>query len=264
MTSTSEKKSSSPVTIAREGAVAIVTMNRPEKRNALDLAMRGAIAEAFRALSTDPEVRVILITGGDDVFAAGADLSILVDQSPQSLAELDLPSFWAPVANCEKPVVAAVNGYCLGAGCELMMMCDLVVVDDTAQIGQPECSVGIMPGAGGTQRLIRALGKPMASLMTMCGELISAERAYQLGLAGDISAANGALPQALKRAQKIAKMPPKAIQAIKRSLKLGADLPLNEALAFENREFLLLFDTQDQTEGMQAFLEKRKPVFTGK
>lgn len=253
-----------PVIIERDGAIGLVIMNRPEKRNALDITLRSALASAFRELSADPDILVIVVTGGDEVFAAGADLSMLVDKGPQAVAELDLLQYWKPIASCEKPVIAAVNGYCLGAGSELMMMCDIIVADETARIGQPESSVGIMPGAGGSQRLVRAVGKPVASLLLMCGELLTGERAYQLGLTSDFTAANKALVQARKLATRITRMPPKAIRAIKRTLAQGADLPLQEALALENREFLLLFDTADKTEGMRAFLEKRKPRFTGK
>jgi enoyl-CoA hydratase/carnithine racemase len=156
-----------------------------------------------------------------------------------------------------------VSGFALGAGCELALMCDIIVADPSARFGQPEIGVGIMPGAGGTQRLVRTVGKQVASLMLLTGEPLTGERAFQLGLAATLAENGPALATALQLAAKIARMPVKAVAAIRRSLRLGADLPLEAALALENREFLLLFDTADKSEGMRAFLEKRRPQFNG-
>lgn len=252
-----------PAQVERDRGIGIVRMNRAERLNALNLEMRQAIASAFTELAEDPEILVIVVTGGDEVFAAGADLKLLVDKDSHEVAELNLAGYWHPVASCQKPVIAAVNGYCLGAGAELMQMCDVVVADTSARIGQPEAKVGIMPGAGGTQRLVRSVGKPVASLMLMCGEALTGERAYQLGLVSELTEEGQALNRALGLAHKITRMPPKAILAIKRALKQGSNLPLPEALQLEQGEFLQLFDTADQAEGMTAFLEKRKPEFTG-
>ena len=260
----SEAANEAPVLVQREDAVGVIVLNRTEKRNALDLTMRAAIAAAVTELDRDAAVRAIVIAGGAEVFAAGADLNLLVDKGAQDVAEIDLGQYWAPLMKCSKPVIAAVSGFALGAGCELVMMCDFIVADSTARLGQPELNVGIMPGAGGTQRLIRTVGKPMASLMLMCGEILTGERAYQLGLVADLAEDGKVLERARQLAKRAANMPPKAIRATKRVLAQGADLPLDAALALENREFLLLFDTQDKTEGMRAFLDKRKPVFTGK
>ncbi|WBY03061.1 enoyl-CoA hydratase-related protein [Ramlibacter tataouinensis] len=260
----SETVPTAPVLVSREGAVGVLTLNRPDKRNALDLTMRGAIAEAVRGLEADPEVKAIVITGSDTVFAAGADLNLLVDKGAQQVAEIDLGQYWAPVAGARKPVIAAVSGFALGAGCELALMCDFIVADPTARLGQPELAVGIMPGAGGTQRLVRSVGKQVASLMLMTGEPLTGERAFQLGLVAELAPEGQALARALELARKAARMPPKALDATKRVLRQGADLPLDAALALENREFLLLFDTEDKTEGMRAFLDKRKPAFTGR
>jgi enoyl-CoA hydratase/carnithine racemase len=254
---------SQPVVIERDGAVAILRLNRPEKRNALDLSMRSAIAAAIAELAGDSHVAAIVITGGGSVFAAGADLNLLVDKGAQQVADLDLGQYWAPLMKCPKPVIAAVSGFALGAGCELAMMCDILVADSTARFGQPEVRLGIMPGAGGSQRLLRAVGKPVANLMLLTGELLGAERAAQLGLVSELTAAGCALTRALQLAQAISAMPPKALRAIKRVVAQGADMPLEAALALENREFLLLFDTQDKTEGMRAFLDKRPACYTG-
>ena len=257
-----EQKGAS-VRLEIEGPVAIVWLDRVAQLNALDLAMRRGLSEAFIKLNEDPAVRAIIVTGGAEVFAAGADIRLLADKGPASVRALGFADLWRPIAESPKPVIAAVCGYALGAGCELALMCDIIVADATAQFGQPECKVGVMPGAGGSQRLIRALGKPAASLMLMTGSMLSAERAYALGLVSELAAAGDCLETARKIAARIASMPPLAIAAIKQTLAHGADLPLPAALALENREFLLLFDTQDQKEGMAAFLEKRKPAFKG-
>lgn len=251
------------VRVQHDGAVALLTLNRPDKRNALDLAMRAAIADAFRAQDADAAVQAIVITGGEGIFAAGADLNLLVDKGAQAVADLDLGQYWAPVAGCRKPVIAAVSGFALGAGCELALMADFIVADSTARLGQPELAVGIMPGAGGTQRLVRAVGRQVASLMLLTGEPVTGERAFQLGLVADLVEPAQLLPRAMELARKAARMPPKAVQATRRVLRQGADLPLDAALALEHREFLLLFDTADKTEGMRAFLDKRKPMFKG-
>jgi enoyl-CoA hydratase/carnithine racemase len=260
---TENNSSAPPVQVERDQGIGIVRMDRAERLNALNLEMRQAIAAAFGELSADPDILVIVVTGGDEVFAAGADLKLLVDKGSQEVAELNLAGYWHAVASCEKPVIAAINGYCLGAGSELMQMCDIVVADTSARIGQPEAKVGIMPGAGGTQRLVRSVGKPVASLMLMCGEALTGERAYQLGLVSELAEERQALNRALELAHKVTRMPPRAMLAIKRALRQGSDLPLPEALQLEQDEFLQLFDTADQTEGMTAFLEKRKPKFTG-
>ena len=255
---------SAPVLTQRDGAVATVILNRPDKRNALDLVMRAAIADAIVTLEREVDIRAIVITGSPSVFAAGADLNLLVDKGAQDVAGIDLGQYWAPLVTCSRPVIAAVSGFALGAGCELAMMCDFIVADASARFGQPELTVGIMPGAGGTQRLVRAVGKQVAGLMLLAGELLTGERAYQLGLVADLAPAGASLARAQELAKKVSRMPPKAVAATRRVLRQGADLPLDAALALENREFLLLFDTADKTEGMRAFLDKRKPEFKGK
>lgn len=259
-----ETVSEAPVLVRHEGAVGVVTLNRPDKRNALDLTMRAAIADAVRGLDALQSIRAIVITGSDTVFAAGADLNLLVDKGAQEVAAIDLGQYWAPVAHCRKPVIAAVSGFALGAGCELALMCDFIVADASARFGQPELAVGIMPGAGGTQRLVRTVGRQVAAQMLLTAEPLSGERAYTLGLVAELAEAGQALARALELAKKAARMPPKAVAATRSVLRQGADLPLEAALALENREFLLLFDTEDKTEGMRAFLDKRKPEFKGR
>jgi enoyl-CoA hydratase/carnithine racemase len=225
--------------------------------------MRRRIANACRELDADPAIRAVVITGGDSVFAAGADLNLLVDKGAQQVADIDLGQYWSPLANCGKPTIAAVSGFALGAGCELALMCDVIVADATARFGQPEINVGIMPGAGGTQRLVRSVGKHVAGLMLLTGEPLTGERAFALGLVAALAEDGEALSTAVQFAKKMTRMPVKAVAAIRRALRMGADLPLEAALALENREFLLLFDTTDKTEGMRAFLDKRRPNFVG-
>ena len=251
------------VLISRHDRVALLTLNRAARRNALDLTLRAAIAEAVRKLDADDSVGALVIYGGEDIFAAGADLNLLVDKGAREVEDLDLGQYWAPLLACRKPLFAAVNGFALGAGCELAMMCDVVIADNRARFGQPELRVGIMPGAGGTQRLVRHIGRPAAALMLLCGEMIDGERAAALGLVSALVPEGEVLARALALAAKAAAMPPRAVRAVKRVLAQGADLPLPAALALEHREFLLLFDTQDKTEGMRAFLEKRTAQFSG-
>ncbi len=250
--------------IEHDDAVAVVTLDRPDRMNALDLSMRQALHHTFTSLAGNAGVRAIVVTGGDKVFAAGADLKLLADKGASAVRDLGFADLWRPIAECPKPVVAAVQGFALGAGCELAMMCDIIVADPSARFGQPEIRVGIMPGAGGTQRLMRLVGKHAASLMLFTGDPITATRAATLGLVSELTDEGKALERAKAIAVKIAAMPPLAVSAIKRTLATGADLPLGAAMALENREFLLLFDSADQKEGMQAFLEKRKPVFEGR
>ena len=252
------------VRVMREAGVGRVVLDRPERRNALDLSMRAAIRDAFEQLTDDADVRVIVVTGGDRVFAAGADLNMLVACDAPGVNALELGRYWRPVAQCPKPVIAAVSGLALGAGCELAMMCDIIVADADTRFGQPECRVGIMPGAGGTQRLLRAVGRPVASFMLMTGEMLDGERAWQLGLASVLAEPGQVQARATEIAARIAAMPPLALAAIKRVLGSGGDLPLEHALSLEQREFSLLFDSADQHEGMQAFLDRRTPVFTGR
>lgn len=252
------------VVIERDGAVGVLRLNREAKRNALDLHMRSAIASGVTELQGEVGIKVIVITGGNEVFAAGADLNLLVDKDAQGVADLDLGRYWAPLAQSSKPVIAAVSGFALGAGCELAMMCDFIVADGSARFGQPELKVGIMPGAGGTQRLMRAVGRPMASMLLLTGDLLSGERAWQLGMVAEFCEPGQAFERAKALARRIAAMPPLAVTATRRVLAQGGDMPLDAALALENREFLSLFDTQDQEEGMRAFLEKRTPSYIGR
>jgi enoyl-CoA hydratase/carnithine racemase len=246
----------------REG-VALLRLNRPDAKNALNVELRQALAAACDEIAVDDSIRSIVITGGSDIFAAGADLSVLADQSPTGVAQLGFAKLWRSIATFPKPMIAAVNGFALGGGCELALHCDMIIAGRTAKFGQPEVNVGIMPGAGGTQRLVRAIGKYSALHMLLTGTIIDAERAYALGLVNELVDAEETLERALKVAEKMARLPAMALASIKKVVAQGADLPLDAALALEYSAFQLLFDTEDQKEGMKAFLEKRKPNFKG-
>lgn len=245
-------------------AVAVIQINRPEAKNALNTQVRKLLSEAVALQINNDDIRVIIITGGDEVFAAGADLKELADATSMEVYLRRAERYWQTIANCPKPIIAAVNGFALGGGCELAMHADIIIAGKNAQFGQPEIKVGVMPGAGGTQRLVRAVGKFHAMRMIMTGCLISADEAFQMGLVSQVTENADTLETAYKMAQQMAKLPPIALEQIKEVVLLSEDVPLNAGLALERKAFQLLFDTQDQKEGMSAFLEKRKPVYQGK
>ncbi|GBD42781.1 2,3-dehydroadipyl-CoA hydratase [bacterium HR40] len=244
--------------------IALLRLNRPEARNALNMALRQALAEAFRALDADPEVRVVVMTGDDRAFAAGADLRELVDAGAAEMMRRATHRLWQAIADFSRPIVAAVRGFALGGGMELALHADIVIAGEGARFGQPEVKVGVMPGAGGTQRLLRAAGRWRAMLLLLTGEIVDAREAQTMGFVSRVVADDQVLPYALDLAARIAAMPPLAVAQIKEVVNLGADAPLATALALERKAFQLLFDTRDQKEGMRAFLEKRPPRFEGK
>lgn len=243
--------------------VALLRLNRPEKRNALNMALRAEIGKAFNGFAADEEVRAVVLTGGEDNFAAGADLAEMAKRTTVEQIRLKTHLHWQAVADCPKPVIAAVNGYCLGGGCELAMLCDIIVAAEDAIFGQPEVRVGVLPGAGGTQRLTRAVGKYQAMRMNLLGETISGREALQYGLASEALPADQVIPRAIEMATRIAKLPPIAVQQIKEITLAGMDCSLQAGLLLERKAFQILFATEDQKEGAAAFLEKRKPEFKG-
>lgn len=244
--------------------IAVIRINRPEVRNALNSNVRELLAEHFRALGNDETTRCIILTGGEKVFAAGADIRDMVDRTPIEIMARRGEQLWAPIAACSKPVIAAVNGYAFGGGCELAMHADIIIAGEGASFGQPEVRVGIMPGAGGTQRLTRAVGKFRAMKMLLTGEPVTARDALAMGLVSEVVPDADVFDAALRVAKVIAGMPPLAVVQIKETVLAGQDASLETAMMLERKAFQLLFATSDQKEGMRAFLEKRKPEFHGR
>ena len=247
-----------------EGGVAVVRMNRPKATNALSLNLQALLSEAFTRLAADPDVRVIVLTGGEKVFAAGGDINSLEGAGPIEIMERHTERVWAPIERCPKPIIAAVCGYAFGGGAELAMHCDIIIAGESASFSQPEIRIGIMPGIGGTQRLVRAVGKFNAMRMLLTGKPISASEAQTMGLVSQVVADDQVLPEALKMATLIAHMPPLAVMQIKEVVIAGVDASLETALMLERKANQLLFATRDQKEGMQAFIDKRKPSFEGR
>ena len=241
----------------------VLRLNRPEVKNALNLELRQALADAAGRIVRDDHIRCVVITGGNEDFAAGADINLLADKDAAGIKSLELHKYWEAITAIPQPVIAAVNGFALGAGCELAMACDMIVAGQDARFGQPEVRLGIMPGAGGTQRLIRAVGKARAMRLALTGEIIDAATAEAWGLVSEVVDAGAALPRALQIAERLMNGPARAQRSIKAALNAGIDLPLHDALAMERASFQSLFDTADQGEGMRAFIEKRKPDFRG-
>jgi enoyl-CoA hydratase len=219
---------------------------------------------AIAAADADPTVRVLVLTGGPRVFAAGADIKSMADASPIEMAASATFVRWNQIAACRKPIIAAVSGYALGGGCELAMLCDIIIASDTAQFGQPEVNIGVIPGAGGTARLTRALGPYRAMELILTGTFLSAHDALQYGLVNRICPAEAVVAEAQRLAAVIASKAPVAIQLAKEAIRAAAETSVRDALAIEQRNFYLLFATEDQKEGMRAFVEKRPPVFTGR
>lgn len=245
-------------------SVVLLRINRPEAKNALNGAVRRQLAEHLTELGADPSVRAIVLTGNEEAFAAGADIKDMAEVGAIELMQRNNHLLWRAIANCPKPVIAAVNGYAWGGGCELVMHADIIVAGENASFSQPEVKVGIMPGAGGTQRLTRAVGKFKAMLMVMTGQAISGTEAGQMGLASVVVPDGLVLDKALEIAKTISRMPPVAVAQIKEVLLAGQDASLDTALMLERKAFQLLFASEDQKEGMRAFIEKRKPTYQGK
>jgi enoyl-CoA hydratase/carnithine racemase len=246
-----------------EPGVARVTLHRPRVNNALSLELQALLSEHFLRLGNDPEIRCILLTGGDRVFAAGGDISSMANTGPIDIYQRHTERVWAPIQHCPKPVIAAVCGYAYGGGCELAMHADIIIAGESAQFCQPEIRIGIMPGIGGTQRLVRAVGKAKAMQMALTGKPISAYDAWVGGLVSEMVPDDQVQEHALSQARLIARMPPLAAEQIKEVILLGMDASLEAGLAMERKANALLFASRDQNEGMNAFIEKRKPVFKG-
>lgn len=252
------------ILITKEGPIGIAQLNRPKVLNALNSETMIELLKAFEELDKDQSINVIILTGGPNVFAAGADLKEMAQATPVDLVLGRRFELWDRIRKISKPIIAAVSGYCLGGGNELVMSCDIIIASETATFGQPEVNVGIMPGAGGTQRLTRAVGKYRSMEMILTGRSISAEEAFRIGLVNKIVPVESLMDEAKKIAREIASKPPISVRAAKEAIVRAQDTTLEVGLEFERRAFYLLFATEDGKEGMKAFLEKRKPVFKGK
>ncbi|MFL1675755.1 enoyl-CoA hydratase-related protein [Paenibacillus dendritiformis] len=252
------------VTVSSDGAVGVLALNRPDVLNALNRELMQELVAELERMDRDDAVKAIVITGNDQAFAAGADIKEMADESAVSLLLKRQFDVWDRIGGIAKPIIAAVSGHVLGGGCELMMSCDLVVASDTARFGQPEIRLGVMPGAGGTQRMTRAVGLRKAMELLLTGDTMPAEEALRCGLINKVAPVELYLEEALKLARRIAAQPPLAVRLIKQAVRKAQDLPLAEGLDYERQCFHLLFASEDQKEGMRAFQEKRNPQFKGR
>ncbi len=244
--------------------IALIELNRPKELNALNLELMGQLRDALQELDKNDTIRVIILTGNEKAFAAGADIKQMAGKSAIDMLNIDQFSTWDQIRKTRKPLIAAVSGFALGGGCELAMTCDMIVASETAKFGQPEIKIGVMPGAGGTQRLTRAIGKARAMEMVLTGEFISAYEAKAYGLVNKVVPVEVYLEEAVRLAQKIAAMSPIAARLAKEAVNRAFETHLDEGLHFERKNFYLTFASEDQKEGMQAFIEKRQPKYKGK
>ncbi|MBV9966929.1 MAG: enoyl-CoA hydratase [Alphaproteobacteria bacterium] len=250
------------ILVERRGAVGIVTLNRPQALNALNAALVSEIGHAFDDLEADDAIGAIVLTGSEKAFAAGADIKEMADKTyMQAYQEDFITKGWERVAQCRKPVIAAVAGFALGGGCEVAMMCDIIIAAENARFGQPEINLGTMPGAGGTQRLPRFIGKAKAMDLCLTGRMMDATEAERLGLVSRIVLADKLLDEAVAAAEKVASMSRPIAMLVKEAVNRAFETSLAEGVRFERRLFHSTFATEDQKEGMAAFIAKRKPAF---
>jgi enoyl-CoA hydratase/carnithine racemase len=252
------------VSTETRGAVGLAQLDRPEARNALSPELMEELASVCERWDEDPEVRCIVIAGSDDWFAAGADIKVMAKRTLAETLTSPAARFWPRLASLRTPLVAAVSGYALGGGCELALACDMIVASESAQFGQPEILLGIIPGGGGTQRLARVMGKQRAMELVLTGRRIGAEEANQLGIITRLAPADGWLDAALELGAEVAERPPLATRLAKQAVLTAEETALTPALDHERRLYELAMATEDRVEGMNAFLEKRKPEFRGR
>jgi len=248
----------------RDGAAGVARLNRPDARNALSVELMNTLREICEAWDADPDVRCIVVAGGDDYFAAGADIHGLRGRTFQDALVTPAATFWPRMAAIRTPLVAAVSGFALGGGCELALICDLIVASETAEFGQPEIMLGIIPGGGGTQRLARVLGKQRAMELVLTGRRINAQEAYAFGLVNQVAPKNEWLARAVELAQVVARRPPIAARLGKQAVLAADEMALTAGLDHERRLFEIAMATEDRVEGMSAFVEKRRPDFKGR
>jgi enoyl-CoA hydratase len=246
------------------GKVGLVTLNRPAVRNALSSDLLRELMDALQEFDGDGRIGAMVIAGNEKAFAAGADIKEMADRTPGQMKESSFVASFARITGIRKPVIAAVSGWALGGGLEVALSCDMIVASETAKFGQPEITIGVIPGAGGTQRLTRAVGKAIAMEMILNNRTLSAVEALEFGLVNRVVEVEAYLEEAVKLAAEVAARAPLAVRAAKKMINEAFERPLQEALSEERTEFYNLFDTQDQKEGMRAFLEKRQPQWTGK
>jgi len=246
------------------GRTALVTLNRPQALNALNKQLMDELMDALEAFDKDDTIGAMVITGNEKAFAAGADIKEMAGKSAEEMKSSDQVEVFGRIRSVEKPVIAAVSGWALGGGCELALSCDMIVASDSAKFGLPEVTIGVIPGAGGTQRLTHAVGKALAMEMILNNRVMPAQEALQHGLVNRVFPVGDYLDEALKLADEIASRAPLAARAAKKAINAAYETSLTDGLSEEKRVFYELFETEDQKEGMQAFIEKRKPNWTGK
>ncbi len=251
------------VTEQKEPFIALIELNRPKELNALNRQLMQEVCDALKELDKNDNVRVIIITGNEQAFAAGADIKQMADKSAIDMLLLDQFATWEQIRKTKKPIIAAVSGFALGGGCEFAMTCDMIIASETARFGQPEIKIGTIPGAGGTQRLTKAIGKAKAMELILTGRFLSAEEAHFYGLVNKVVPKEFYLQEAITLAKEIAQLSPVAVQLAKESINRSFETHLDEGLTLERKNFYLTFASADQKEGMNAFVEKRKPEFRG-
>lgn len=252
------------VTEQYQPGIALIQLNRPKELNALNPQLMQEVRDALQQLDKNEQVKVIIITGNERAFAAGADIKQMADKSAIDMQIMDQFSTWDQIRKTKKPIIAAVSGFALGGGCEFVMTCDMVIASETAKFGQPEIKLGTIPGAGGTQRLTKAIGKAKAMELILTGRFLSAQEAHFYGLVNKVVPVEMYMHEAVELAKEISQMSTIAVQLAKEAINRSFETQLDEGLMFERKNFYLTFASEDQKEGMKAFTEKRKPVFKGK
>ena len=250
--------------VLREDPIAIVQLHRPKVLNALNRALMQELVEALQQLDQDDKIRCLILTGDEKAFAAGADIREMVEAGPVEMLQRNTIGLWDRIQTLSKPIIAAVSGYAVGGGCELALLCDMIVASETARFSQPEINIGVIPGAGGTQRLARTLGKHRAMEFILTGRTMLAQEALAVGLVCRVVPPEACLDEACKLAGDICQRSPLAVKLAKETILKAFETSLKDGLDFERKCFYLLFGSEDQKEGMKAFLEKRKAEFKGK